>query len=62
MLVFLQGAAPDRTGGTEEETQLTETLPADDKYDWTVIAIMIDRLLFVLFTFVYLSVFVRCFV
>jgi predicted small secreted protein len=58
--LFLQGAGSDRTGGTEEESELTGNLPADDTHGWNPIIILLDRVCFIVFTLVYLFLFARC--
>lgn len=59
--LFLQGAGSDRTEGTEESEPIG-TLPADDTHGWALIAILVDRVCFLVFTLVYLFLFARCLV
>ncbi|XP_023726354.1 neuronal acetylcholine receptor subunit beta-3 isoform X2 [Cryptotermes secundus] len=56
-----EGAGSDRTGGTEESEPIGN-LPADDTHGWALIAILVDRVCFLVFTLVYLFLFARCLV
>jgi hypothetical protein len=60
--VLLQVAGSEGPRAPEEQSQLTETLPAGDTHHWPLVAIFIDRLLFLFFVLVYLFVSVRYFV
>ncbi|XP_021923177.1 neuronal acetylcholine receptor subunit beta-3-like isoform X2 [Zootermopsis nevadensis] len=56
------GAETAREAGIEERPQLVETLPADGVRGWTLFAILLNRICFIVFTFAYLFMIVRCFV
>jgi hypothetical protein len=60
--LFLQGAGSDTTGGTEEGSEVTGNLTADDAHGWALIVILIDRVCLLVFSFVYLFLFARCLV
>jgi hypothetical protein len=56
----LQGAGSDRTGGTEDGSELIGTLPADGTHGLALIAILLDRVSFLVFALVYLFLFASC--
>jgi hypothetical protein len=58
--LFLQGAGSDRTGETEEGSELIGNPPADGTQDWALIAILVDRVFLLVFILVYLILFARC--
>jgi hypothetical protein len=47
---------------TERGSEIAETFPANKTHGWALLAILLDRISFVVFILVYLFLIVRCFV
>jgi hypothetical protein len=62
MYSFFQGAGSGNVEETEGGTEIAKTFPENKKQGWALLAILLDRICFLMFTLLYLFFIVRCFV
>jgi hypothetical protein len=59
---FFQGAVSENVEETEGGSEIARTFPANKIQGWALLAILLDRIGFVVFILVYLFLIIRCFV
>ena len=59
---FFQGAGSGNVEETEGGPEIARTFPENKTQGWALLAVLLDRVCFIVFTLLYLCFIVRCFV